>query len=617
MAKVKSLKSKNQTGRLRIGDDWNAITIIALSQNNPLKAIAEFVENSIDAHARNVTIVRGKEKGQHYLKITDDGNGIPCADDGQPDFKYVATHICDSIKRRLKEQGAQNIQGEFGIGLLSFWTVGQRLTVVSSGKDGKTYQMVMDKGNSGYTVKPRPHLLALKGTQLSIAPLLEGNRMLSGEKIQRYLSSELRDRIRHSGVHIKVVDRITRMEARVEPRRFEGQLIHKVPQITTSLGDVYTELYLNERNVENSISLFRSGTRVLPVISVLDEFQGEPWTSGYFQGIMDASFLNLTPGTRDGIIRDRAFAQFCLALEPLKAFLSAIAQEQSKAEDERVSKNILRSVQKAFREAILALPVEEYDWFDVRGAGRSNSAPRPESDESAQENSGNGENQAGDANDLAEVDENLVVSSKQGQKQFFEFSGPLFSARIQPSSTIIEVGQARALSAIGLDKSKRRVDEDLVFTWEIIEGAGRLDKNEGEIVVFQAESEPGITRLKATVKQGEIVCEAQATLTVVAELIKIPKGSMSGQSKGLPSYTLESAPGSLWRSRFDQKRNIVVINAGHRDFIYAAIQNVRKLRYICRLFAKELVLHNFIGMPSDQLLERLIELSLYTEENLK
>ena len=36
-------------GKLRIGDDWNAIRIIALSQSNPLKAIAELVENSIDA----------------------------------------------------------------------------------------------------------------------------------------------------------------------------------------------------------------------------------------------------------------------------------------------------------------------------------------------------------------------------------------------------------------------------------------------------------------------------------------------------------------------------------------------------------------------------------------
>ena len=41
-------------GKLKIGDDWDAITIIALSQSNPLKAIAELVENSIDAKARTV-----------------------------------------------------------------------------------------------------------------------------------------------------------------------------------------------------------------------------------------------------------------------------------------------------------------------------------------------------------------------------------------------------------------------------------------------------------------------------------------------------------------------------------------------------------------------------------
>ncbi len=48
-------KSKD-SGKLRIGDDGNAIRIIALSQSNPLKAIAEFVENSIDAQAKTVTI---------------------------------------------------------------------------------------------------------------------------------------------------------------------------------------------------------------------------------------------------------------------------------------------------------------------------------------------------------------------------------------------------------------------------------------------------------------------------------------------------------------------------------------------------------------------------------
>src|SRR5213082_3636319 len=78
------------------------------SQGNPLKAIAEFVENSIDAHARTVTITRGREHGAHYLSIKDDGDGVPRDEEGRPNFKYVATHICDSIKRRLKAEGSAN-----------------------------------------------------------------------------------------------------------------------------------------------------------------------------------------------------------------------------------------------------------------------------------------------------------------------------------------------------------------------------------------------------------------------------------------------------------------------------------------------------------------------------
>ena len=102
------------SGNLRIGDHWNAITIIALSQSNPLKAVAELVENSIDARARTIVITRGKEKGQHYLRVKDDGEGVRRNADGEPDFHYVATHVCDSIKRRLKTQGALGMQGEFG-----------------------------------------------------------------------------------------------------------------------------------------------------------------------------------------------------------------------------------------------------------------------------------------------------------------------------------------------------------------------------------------------------------------------------------------------------------------------------------------------------------------------
>jgi hypothetical protein len=142
--KRRSRTSGKGGGRLRIGDDWNAITI-ALSQNNPLKAIAEFVENSIDARARTVTLVRGREGGQHYLRVIDDG------------------------RRRSPR---------------------------------------------------RRTLFDHRGTELSIRPLLPGLRQLSGERIQSYLTSELRGRIRKSGVRILIRDRAAFFPAnhRLRPR---------------------------------------------------------------------------------------------------------------------------------------------------------------------------------------------------------------------------------------------------------------------------------------------------------------------------------------------------------------------------------------------------------------
>ena len=71
-------KSTEESGRLRIGDDWNAISIIALSQSNPLKAVAEFVENSIDANAQaHHDRSRPRDRGQSFIRISDDGDGIP------------------------------------------------------------------------------------------------------------------------------------------------------------------------------------------------------------------------------------------------------------------------------------------------------------------------------------------------------------------------------------------------------------------------------------------------------------------------------------------------------------------------------------------------------------
>src|SRR6202451_3814997 len=298
------VKTKD-SGKLRIGDDWNAIRIIALSQSNPLKAIAEFVENSIDAHAKTITVTRGKDPNSHYLAIRDDGDGVPRDPDGLPDFKYVATHICDSIKRQLKADGSgTGLQGEFGIGLLSFWTVGDRLTMISTGTDQRAYQMTMSKGDSRYEVSPRRVLFAEKGTELKISPLLEGIRSLSGEKIQWYLASELRDRIRDAQVRITVIDKLARKQYEVEPRQFEGRLLHQLPAVRSPFGEAYAELYLTEPAENGRVSLTRGGTRVIEDIGTLPGLERAPWNSRYLEGLIDVPYLTLTPSTRSGVVHD-------------------------------------------------------------------------------------------------------------------------------------------------------------------------------------------------------------------------------------------------------------------------------------------------------------------------
>ena len=178
----KNKKKGMRAGKLRIADHWNAISIIANSQANPLKAVAEFVENSIDARAKQIIIMRGKKKGEFYLKISDDGEGIARDEQGLPDFRRVATHICDSIKRQFKSEGANGIQGEFGIGLLSFWTVGQNLSMTCCGADGNTYKMTMAKDSPDFAVSKKRVLLPFEGTDLTDLSPAAGVAIFDGRK---------------------------------------------------------------------------------------------------------------------------------------------------------------------------------------------------------------------------------------------------------------------------------------------------------------------------------------------------------------------------------------------------------------------------------------------------
>jgi hypothetical protein len=555
-ARGSSSRKKGNSGKLRIGDHWNAITIIALSQNNPLKAIAEFVENSIDARARHITIVRGRERGELYLKVIDDGEGIPLNEEGLPNFRYA--------------------------------------------------------------IHPRRILFSHPGTELMVHPLLPGIRQLNGERIQHYLGSELRDRIRRSGVVISIKDRYSRKELEVKPREYTGRLIHDLEVLETEKGDIYLELYLNPPDSGNTVSLYRSGTRVLPGIDRLDLFNKEPWTSGYLQGSIDVPFLQLTPGTRDGIIHDENLMVLSRAIEPVEHDLIEMIDREKQAEEEEASRRILKTVQRALKEAFLALPREDYDWFDIyaeinkrrkkQGGGLFDSESGQIQDQQPQEATAGAE----------KISQRLDRDRGESEsREFYEYPGPLYKATIFPASCIVGVRREKTFRCLARDNRGRTVEEGLEFGWVIVDGEGRLSSVDREIVSFIAPEEPGLVRVECTVSQGDVSCKAEGIVTVTESLVEQEEHPGKEPSKGLPGYTYLRAPGELWRSRYDGKNNLIVINNGHADYLFASQKRARKLKYICRLFAKELVLNNFRGFDSNELLERMIELSMYTEEHLR
>ena len=267
----------------------------------------------------------------------------------------------------------------------------------------------MRKGDPGYAVKAKRALFPEPGTHLRIANLLDGIRSLSGEKIQWYLAAELRDRIRHTGVRITVIDKIARKQYAVEPRQYEGRLLHQLPNVRCTLGDIYVELYLNEPVETNRVALFRNGTRVFEDISVVGELAKPPWTTRYLQGHIDAPFINLTPGTRSGIVHDAAYVALLDALGPLEEKLVEMLEEQRRAEEEQASRELLQTIQRAFRDALLALPAEEYDWFDIHSQVQRRSGKGREID-------------SGFVTTVAAPEPEL---SDRKQRQFFEYAGPV------------------------------------------------------------------------------------------------------------------------------------------------------------------------------------------------
>lgn len=580
-------------GKLQIGDQWNAISIIAHSQTHPLKAVCELTENAIDAHSTEISITRRRKDGEMYLELRDDGDGVRLNDEGLPNFEYIATHICDSMKRYLSGDDKSGVHGEFGIGLLSFWSLGDELRMASAGKDGKVYELFMQRGDDGYSVRPVRGKLNTGGTRIVIGPLLPATRsIVTGEKLDRYLSAELRDRIRSTGVKIHIADKISRKEKLVEPREFEGEPLELPTKIKTPGGDMFVELYLRPQagSRETRIALCKDGTRVLADIAELPQFSKEPWTNDRLEGIIDYPPLNLAPGTRGGVIPDEKLDWFVDSMQDLEEQVNTAVESRQQAASERASAEIQKRVHKALLGALQNLSRNDYFFFDI---------PRPTLPKGGPDSV---TSTRGTARDFRDSNTRTLALA----------AGKLDHVVCRPFGLLRKPGEPGTLTAIARDENNLHIESGVTYSWRVKEGSAACEPAGDRCVVSSGRQGRVVIQVTAHQKRSTSTAEAEIRFTNA----ELDEEATTTNKRGLPTYRLEPDEASRFRSRYDAARNEIVINSGHRDFLASLSTSARHRRYIGKLYAKEVVLINFSHETPGEISERLVEMLVRTEEAL-
>ena len=593
--KTSSPKNIKTTGRLQIGDQWNAISIIAQSQTHPLKAVCELVENAIDARAKNIDIVRRRTNGQIMLEVCDDGHGVRLDQNGRPHFEHIATHICDSMKRRLSRPERVGVHGEFGIGLLSFWSLGEQLRMIASDEEGQLHQMTLNRGEQRYSISPARRMFAPGGTQIIVGPLLESSRnILTGKKLRRYLSAELRDRIRTSGVRIQISDRISRKQLLVTPREFQGDRLDELKSISTSFGKLIVELYLRpaaDSRQATRIAICKDGTRVLEDITELIQFDRAPWTDGRLEGILDFPAFDIAPGTRKGVVPNERLEVFIEALRCIEPTVTEAIERRDQAESAKANGQILRQVKRAFLTALRELPEDQYLFFDVpHSAKRSRDGAAVNGRPATQKSNAN------------KRKETVAVASSFRPNQLDTVVITPRHARRQPNGECVLMAQA-------YDGRGDELPDSVQYRWSIVEGEGRLKTVEGGQCPVTTR-EPSLIVVEVKADKGIVSAADHVPVKFVAE------EDDYGSACGLPSYRLEAEPVHTWRSRYDVRKNDIIINSAHRDFLASRTTMAKHRRYIGKLYAKEVVLLNFPHESSSEAMERLIEVIVRTEDAL-
>lgn len=604
-------------GKLRAADPFELIRWLARSQPDPRKALAELVQNSIDAGARRIEISRLRERGVSVLHVTDDGEGVIPELRREEALTHIATHIGHSRKRNLTPQERRELmlQGKYGIGLLGFWAIGQVLEMRTQLPDQPAFLLRLFEDSPRYEIERARGRLAFgeRSTEVVVRALHRSAFVsLTARRIADYLAAELRGQLLARDVRVLVRDRIARGRApkvlEVQPTRFSGQRLD-LPEEAPVAGaaPLRLELYLlPSAEAGGRVSISSGGTTVYDDVAELEvaDFRRPPWTDGRLTGLVEFPDFEVAPSTRRGVVPNQAALAFAEALRAVEPAIAAQLRDADARNAAALEADVLRQLERAFRDIPRLAP--EYDFFAVRAQGTGALATGPEGSAVREAAPSEAALPAGAELPAAAVADGALDDEAPPLLP----AGPLATLHIVPPATRVERFGERRLRADPRDAAGTPIRRPLAVEWTVEGPLGRVEPAAGAAVVFHAGSETGTAPVRAVAREDAASASADAT-------VKIVEASPAEEARraGIPEPAFVDDPAGGWRSRMRGER--WEVNRAHPDFVRAAEAPRRKLRYLAALLAKEVVLHSFPQPLLGPALERLVEVLTIAERRLE
>ncbi len=602
-------------GKIRPKNPFDLVRLIARSQSDPRKALAELVQNSLDAEAKRITITRFRDGRKPCLTIRDDGRGVFPDLDRREALEHVATHIGASHKLGIpvEERHRLLMLGKYGIGILGFWCVAKKLEMRSRVKGGDAVALKLAANKEDFVIEEHLGDLGLDDTWTEVVLRdLEraAMRVLTGRRIADFLATELRGQILRRDAKIAVVDLLARSpgpkEFRVKPVRFRGTPLEAVREIPVpGYTPIRLDLHLlpTDTKEPGKVALCCQGTIVTEDLQTLEsfDFARPPWTTGLFEGIVDFAHFEVAPSTRRGVVPDVAADAFAEALQAAEPLLLKTLEGWENVQKREQEQNLQKEIHRVFRDLPQKLP--QYEFFPVKAEGSS---------------SRDGETPPGEPVGGAEAAESVAVEAEAAAAEPEEVPelfppGPLASVAIVPKECEIEIGTTRTLRARALDARGRRIPEGIDFAWSV-DGKGpplalERDPESAARATIRSSEVPVRATVTVEAREEDRVATATAVVAVVAELTRRKR-----DDAGIPPPKPVEEPYEDWRSRLYPDR--WEYNIAHPDYAATASHPRKRIRYLVALFAKEIVLRNF-GEPGDErLLEKFVEVMTAIEDKL-